>query len=80
MYGLIKKMRVVPDRCDELIDILVNGQCEMRDCLSDIVAKDPAEADSIWVTEAWASKASHEASLSMQSVQGGNFAWPTNGH
>ena len=41
----------------------------MPGCLSYIVAKDPADSDAIWVTEAWESKSSHEASLSLASVQ-----------
>ena len=69
MYGLIAKMQVVPEKRDDLIDILVNGLSEMPGCLSYIVARDPADAAAIWVTEAWDSKASHEASLALESVK-----------
>ncbi len=41
----------------------------MPGCLSYIVAKDPADADALWVTEAWEDRASHQASLSLPSVQ-----------
>jgi len=41
----------------------------MPGCLSYIVAKDTGDANAIWITEAWDSKASHEASLSLPSVK-----------
>jgi len=41
----------------------------MPGCLSYIVAKDTSDAKAIWITEAWDSKASHEASLSLPSVK-----------
>ena len=41
----------------------------MPGCLSYIVAKDPTDADAIWITEVWDSEASHKASLSMPSVR-----------
>jgi quinol monooxygenase YgiN len=41
----------------------------MPGCLSYIVANDPADANAIWITEVWDSKASHEASLKLPSVQ-----------
>ena len=41
----------------------------MPGCLSYIVAKDANDANVIWITEAWDSKASHEASLSLRSVK-----------
>ena len=69
MYGLIGKMTTVPGKRDELIAILLEGLGGMPGCLSYIVAKDPNNADAIWITEAWDSKASHEASLSLPSVK-----------
>jgi quinol monooxygenase YgiN len=41
----------------------------MPGCLSYIVAKDTSDANSIWITEAWESQASHEASFSLPSVK-----------
>jgi quinol monooxygenase YgiN len=69
MYGLIGKMTVVPGKRDELIAILLDGVANMPGCLSYIVATDPSNADAIWITEAWDSKASHEVSLSLPSVK-----------
>jgi quinol monooxygenase YgiN len=69
MYGLIGKMTAAPGKRDELISILLEGVATMPGCLSYIVAKDTSDADAIWITEAWESKASHEASLSLPSVK-----------
>jgi len=69
MYGLVGKMNTVPGQRDELIQILVEGLRDMPGCLSYIVARDPKDANGIWVTEAWDSKSSHQASLSLPSVQ-----------
>jgi quinol monooxygenase YgiN len=69
MYGLIAKMIAAPGKRDELISILLEGVATMPGCLSYIVAKDTGDANAIWITEAWDSKASHEASLSLPSVK-----------
>jgi quinol monooxygenase YgiN len=69
MYGLIGKMTAVPGQRDALISILLEGVAEMPGCHSYIVAKDPADANAIWITEVWDSKASHEASLALPSVR-----------
>lgn len=42
MYGLITKMRSVPNQRDSLATILVAGTVGMLGCLSYIVAKDSA--------------------------------------
>jgi len=69
MYGLIGKIRAVDGQRDALIDILVDGVAGMPGCLSYVVAQDPTDADAIWVTEVWESQDSHQASLSLSSVQ-----------
>lgn len=69
MYGLIGKMRTHPGQRDALIAILLAGTTSMPDCLSYVVAKDPADADGIWITEVWNSKESHKASLALPSVK-----------
>jgi quinol monooxygenase YgiN len=69
MYGLIGKMTATPGKRDELIVILLDGVANMPGCLSYIVATDATDANAIWITEAWDSKASHEASLSLPSVK-----------
>jgi quinol monooxygenase YgiN len=69
MYGLIGKMRVVPGQRDVLISILIEGVAGMPGCLSCVVAQDAADPDAIWITEVWDSQKSHQASLSLPSVQ-----------
>ncbi len=69
MYGLIGKALAKPGERDALIAILLEGIASMPGCLSYIVAKDPADANAIWITEVWDSEASHQASLSLPSVK-----------
>jgi quinol monooxygenase YgiN len=69
MYGLIGKMLAQPGQRDALIDILLEGTGAMPGCLSYIVAHDPADADAIWITEAWDGAESHTASLQLPAVQ-----------
>jgi len=69
MYGLIGKMRTMPGQRDTLITILIEGMNGMPGRLSYIVAQDPTDPDAVWVTEVWDSQESHQASLSLPSVQ-----------
>jgi len=69
MYGLIGKMTAAEGKRDELIKILTGNEGGMPGCLSYIVAKDPTDANAIWITEVWDSKESHTASLKLPAVQ-----------
>jgi len=69
MYGLIGKMTAGPGQRDALIAILLEGVSGMPGCLSYVVAKDPGDANAIWITEVWESEESHKASLSLPSVK-----------
>jgi quinol monooxygenase YgiN len=69
MYGLIACIKAVPGKRDELASILLADSAAMPGCRSYIVATDPTEPDSLWVTEVWADEASHGASLELESVQ-----------
>ena len=69
MYGLIGKMLAAQGRRDEVIGILLAGTQAMPGCLSYIVAKDPVDANAIWVTEVWDGEASHKASLAIPAVK-----------
>ena len=69
MYGLIGKMTAVDGKRDELVTILLAGVSEMPGCLSYVVATDPADPNAIWITEAWDSQASHDASLPLPAVK-----------
>ena len=69
MYGLIGSMTAVSGRRDDLIAILTEAAVSnMSGCLSYVVAKDSRDETTIWVTEVWDSKESHDASLSLPSV------------
>ena len=69
MYGLIAKMKCASGQRDSLISILLEEVSGMPGCLSYVVAKDPTDPDSLWITEAWESQDMHKASLSLPSVQ-----------
>jgi quinol monooxygenase YgiN len=69
MYGLIGKATCVPGKRDEFIGILLEGVGAMPGCLSYVVARDPTDADAIWITEVWDSKESHAASLQLPAVR-----------
>ncbi len=69
MYGLIGRMTAAEGQRDALIAILLDGIAAMPGCLSYIVAKDPGDAQAVWITEVWQTQASHAASLSLPSVR-----------
>lgn len=69
MFGLIGKMRAVSGERDALIALLLEGIGGMPGCLSYVVAKDPADADAIWITEVWDRRESHRASLQLPAVR-----------
>lgn len=69
MYGLIGKMTAVSGQRDALIAILLEGTTAMPGCLSYVIAKDPSDANAIWITEVWDSQESHQASLSLALVK-----------
>ncbi|AYG95439.1 antibiotic biosynthesis monooxygenase [Brevundimonas naejangsanensis] len=69
MYGLIGRIKAQPGQRDALAAILLEGTAIMPGCFSYVVARDPADADALWVTEVWDSQESHRASLSLPAVQ-----------
>ena len=69
MYGLIGQMLAAPGKRDELLAILGESTGDMPGCLSYVIAKDPNNADALWVTEVWTDKEAHAASLKLPSVQ-----------
>ena len=69
MYGLIGKISALPGHRDELASAMLEGAVDMPGCLGYVVATDPGDPDALWVTEVWDSPESHQASLSLQSVQ-----------
>lgn len=69
MYGLIGKIMAVPGQRDALVAVLLDGTGAMPGCLSYVVARDPGDADAVWVTEVWESQAHHAASLALPVVR-----------
>lgn len=69
MYGLIGKLMATDGKRDDLISILLESSANMPGCLSYVVAKDASDANAIWVTEVWESKAAHDASLTLPAVK-----------
>jgi len=68
-YGMIGKMKAQPGKRAELIAILGSGTGEMPGCRAYLIAEDAKDADAIWITEIWDSKASHDASLALPAVK-----------
>ena len=68
MYGLIGSFKAHPGKRDALIALMTASVGDMPGCKSYVVAKDPEDADTIWVTEVWDSAESHKASLSLPAV------------
>lgn len=69
MYGLIGQMLAAPGKRDELLAILGESTGDMPGCLSYVIAKDPTNAEALWITEVWTDKAAHAASLKLPAVQ-----------
>lgn len=69
MYGMIGKMKAKPGQRAALAAILGEGTGTMPGCLAYIVAEALADADTLWITEMWDSKASHDASLALPQVK-----------
>ncbi len=69
MYGLIGNMKAVVGKRDELAALLLDGTRDMPGCLSYVIARDPQDADGLWITEAWESREHHQASLTLPAVQ-----------
>ncbi len=68
MYGMITKITVKSGERDPVIGILGDCTTSLPGCLSYVIAQDAADADVIWVTEAWVSQAMHDTSLSLPRV------------
>jgi len=69
MYGLIGSFNAASGKRDELIAILLSNVEIMPGCRSYVVAEDPTDPQTIWVTEVWDDEASHKASLQLAAVK-----------
>ena len=69
MYGLIAKLTLLPGKREEVIALVAESSRNMPGCFSYVIANDAADENVLWVTDVWESKASHDASLSLSTVQ-----------
>ena len=72
MYGLHGTIRAKPGQRDALLAILLDaskGAPRMPGCRLYIVSLVPDEPDAVAVTEIWDDKASHDASVTLESVR-----------
>jgi quinol monooxygenase YgiN len=69
MYGLIGRIKAYPGKRDDLAAILLESISGAPGCLSYVVAKDPKDPDSLWMTEVWESEADHQASLALPTIR-----------
>ncbi len=69
MYGLIGSFKAAAGQREALLAILLENVGGMPGCLAYVVAEDPDDQDSIWITEVWDSADSHRASLNLPAVQ-----------
>lgn len=69
MYGLIGQIITAPGKRDDLAALLVPATRDMPGCHSYVIAADEENPDALWVTEVWASKEHHQASLGLPAVQ-----------
>ena len=68
-YGLIGRMVARPGQAAALAAVLSEGTGSMPGCVAYLVSRDATDADSLWITEVWRSKADHDASLSLPQVK-----------
>ncbi len=71
-FGMFGKFTAHPGQRDALVQhLLTAAEIVGREpgCELYVVSTSPTEPDSVWVTEAWRSKADHDASLSLVSVR-----------
>lgn len=69
MYGIIGRIIAVEGAREELASVLLDGIGGMPGCLSYVVANDTEDPNALWVTEVWDDQESHQASLSLPTVQ-----------
>ena len=69
MYGLIAKLTIHPGKRDEMTGILKESAANMPGCMNYFIAEDATDESVFWVTEVWASRASHDASFSLPQVK-----------
>ena len=68
-YGVTGRMIARPGQRERLIDILAKATRSMPGNRSYVVARDRSDANAIWISEVWDSRAAHTASLTLPQVR-----------
>ena len=69
LYGMNGGFKAKPGQRAALAAVLLEGIEAMPGCLHYVVAEDLGDADVLWISEVWDSKASHDASLALPAVR-----------
>lgn len=69
MFGLIAKVTTSSGKRKEMIGFLKDIADNTPGCLSYVIAEDFADENTLWLSEAWESIASYEASLSSSNTE-----------
>jgi quinol monooxygenase YgiN len=70
-YGYIGSMKTRPGHRNDVVDILLSGADGLRKAGCDLYVVGVSDTDdvTIWVSEVWQSKESHDASLQLPEVK-----------
>lgn len=72
MFGLHGKLQTVEGQREVLIGHLLKAAEVLEGlegCYLYVISKDTEDAETVWVTEVWASQEDHRASLTLEAVQ-----------
>lgn len=71
-FGLVGSFRAEPTKGDALAELLLQAAESLAvnpDCELYVISRSADEAELVWVTEVWASREAHQASLSDPTVR-----------
>lgn len=71
-YGLFGKLIAQPGQRDALVEVLLAAAEALRGapgCEQYVVSIAESEAEAVWVSEVWASREAHDASLAREDVR-----------
>lgn len=69
MYGLIGSFTAFPGQRAALAALLLQEVGALPGCRAYVVAEDPGDQATLWITEVWDDADAHRASLSLPPVQ-----------
>lgn len=69
MYGLIGSFQAKEGQRATLAGILTASVGDIPGCVSYVVAEDPNDDVTLWITEVWTDAAAHKASLEIPAVK-----------